>query len=624
LRVDLSTGDIRVEEHDDSFYRTYIGGRNLIAYYLLKEVPPGTDAFDPQNRFVFATGVLTGTPAGGTGRSAVGAKSPLTGGYGEAEAGGFFGAELKRAGYDAIVIQGSSPRPVYLWLSDKANPEIRPADHLWGLKVADAHARLKEETKENLVRTALIGPAGERLVRFASVMHDISHAAGRTGMGAVMGSKNLKGVAVRGRRNFDLADPDKIKAIGKWLSDNVDTYCGWAHQMGTPGSIVLQDRAGTLPTRNWTQTTFDGAPGISGEKMHDTILVGRGSCWACPVRCKQVVAAKTPYEIDPVYGGPEYETLAAFGSLCGVDDIVAVCKANEICNAYSLDTITTGSMIAMAMETYEKGILTRTDTGGIEAGFGNAEAMVLLTEMIAKREGLGRLLGEGPRRFIAALAEERKGSDKIRELKKMSLEVKGQPLPFHEPRKKHGMALGYAVSPAGADHCVSLFDETYAPEGWGMDEMRCLGILDPVPMQDMGPEKVRMCVYHGYWKSLINSLLVCLFMPYTYNQQAELVSAATGWNSTTFELAKAGERGIVMARLFNHKHGFTSADDDLPERLFDTPVGPRGGPYHTLSRDEFKRALSIYYGMMGWDKETGVPMPEKLVELGIEWAGEGQ
>jgi aldehyde:ferredoxin oxidoreductase len=365
LRANLTTQTFWIEEPSENFYRTYFGGRNFIAHYLLKELEPGTDPLAPQNKLIFATGVLTGAPTGGTGRNSVGAKSPLTGLYGEAEAGGFFGPELKKAGFDGVIIEGKAPKPVYLWLKD-GQVEFKDATHLWGKKVACADEEIKTELGDKLVRTALIGPGGENLIRFACILNDIVHAYGRTGMGAVMGSKNLKGIAVRGKQKAEYADSKKLRSIAKWLIDNVDSYCGWAKFAGTPGSLLAQNAAGGLPTRNYSSGYFEQAEEISGEKMHATILVGRDTCFACPVRCKQVVEVKEPYTVDKIYGGPEYETLAAFGSLCGVSDLKAVAKANELCNANSLDTISAGAAVAFAMDCFEHGIITLADTGGLD------------------------------------------------------------------------------------------------------------------------------------------------------------------------------------------------------------------------------------------------------------------
>jgi aldehyde:ferredoxin oxidoreductase len=608
LRVNLTNQTFEVEEPDEIFYRTYFGGRNFIAYYLLNELKPSIDPLEPDNKLIFATGVLTGAPTGGTGRNSVGAKSPLTGLYGEAEAGGFFGSELKKAGFDALIIEGKAVKPVYLWIKD-GQVEFKDATHLWGKKVACADKQIKAELNDKLIRTALIGPGGEKLVRFACILNDIVHAYGRTGMGAVMGSKNLKGVAVRGRGKVEYANRQKLAAIAKWLIDNVDSYCGWAKFAGTPGSLLGHNAAGGLPTRNYSSGYFEKAEEISGEKMHATILVGRDTCFACPVRCKQVVEVKEPYQVDRIYGGPEYETLAAFGSLCGVSDLKAIAKANELCNANSLDTISAGAAVAFAMDCFEHGIITTADTEGLDLKFGNARAMLELVQQITDRQGLGAILAEGVEKAAQTFG---KGAEKL------AVHVKGQPLPFHDGRLKQGTGLGYALSPTGADHNHNMLDDFYAPGGFGMGEMTALGILEPLATNCLDHRKVRMYAYHTMWKSLLNCFGLCMFMPYSYQQQAELVQAVTGWNTSTWELAKVGERSINLTRIFNLREGMTAKDDTLPPRLFEVPIGDKG---YVVEPEQLQLAIKTYYAMMGWDEE-GRPTLAKLQELGIEWAGD--
>ncbi len=341
LRVNLSQGEISVQQPGENFYRRYLGGRGFVSYYLLTELEPGGEPLSPENKLIFAAGVVTGAPVGGCGRNSVGAKSPLTGAYGDAEVGGYFGAELKRAGYDAIVFEGKSPRPVYLWIEGE-KAELRDAGHLWGKPTAEAQELIWQELGDREIRTAQIGPAGEKLVRYACVTNDITHAAGRTGMGAVMGSKNLKAVAVRGRKAVELANPEAVKALAKWLSDTVVSDNKAMYDHGTPYLVVPLNKRGGLPTRNFQQGAFEGADNLSGRLLTDTMLVARRSCWACPVHCKREVQLEGPYSVSPTYGGPEYETIASVGSNCGVDDLKAVAKANEICNANGLDTISAG------------------------------------------------------------------------------------------------------------------------------------------------------------------------------------------------------------------------------------------------------------------------------------------
>jgi aldehyde:ferredoxin oxidoreductase len=612
LRVNLSTGNLGIEEYPDSFYRHYFGGRNFIGHFLLNEVKPGTDPLGPDNKLVFAPGVLTGVNIGSLGRHSVGAKSPLNGGYGEAEAGGYWGAELKRAGFDGLVIEGKASQPVYLWIGDGV-AELKEASHLWGKDTGETEAQIREETGEKLARVATIGPAGERLVRYACVIHDVSRAAGRAGLGAVMGSKNLKAVAVRGRGKLGVADPGQVRELGNWARKHAVELAPGLHDMGTDEGLLGLDASSGLPTRNFRYGSFTGAERISGEALRDEILVKRDTCFACPVYCKRVVRVDDAgYEADPRYGGPEYETVASFGSNCGVDDLRAVARANQLCNMYSLDTISTGVAIAFAMECYESGILTKKDTDGLDLSFGNAEAMLTMIDRIAHRQGLGDLLAEGTRIAAQKVAH---GADKY------AMQVKGQELPMHEPRFKPGMGLGYAISPTGGDHLQTLHDSALQGPGPWLDLMIQLGLPGPLPTQDLSPAKVAMVVYDQYLQSFMNCGLMCLFYHnfgiYDLKRIVDICNAITGWSSTIFELFKVGERGINMARAFNIREGKTKADDRLPDRFF-TPFesGPLQGV--AIARSEFSEALKLYYGMMGWDS-NGIPTAAKLHELSLSW-----
>jgi len=608
LRVNLSHRTVSVEEPEDNFYRRYFGGRGFISYYLIKELKAGVDPLGPENKLVFASGVVTGVPVGGCGRNSVGGKSPLTGAYGDAEVGGYWGAELKQAGYDAIIVDGRAESPVYLWIKD-GEVEIRDASHLWGKTTAETQEIIRSDVGEPLARTAIIGQAGEKLVRYACILNDVTHAAGRTGMGAVMGSKNLKAIAVRGHNRLTLASPDAVATLAKWLRDVVGIVMGGFQAQGTAVGLRALNKEGGLPTRNFQQGVFEDADKISGRAMKESILVGRGSCYACPVRCKREVSVSEPYQVDSVYGGPEYETLASFGSSCGIDDLAAIAKANELCNAHGLDTISAGAVVAFAMECFERGILSERDTGGLKLNFGNASAMVQVVDMIARREGIGDILAEGVARAASRIG---KGAEEF------ALHVKGQEIPMHEPRYKQGLGLGYAISPKGADHTMSLHDSMYASEGPLLEETKALGILEPLALDDLSPAKVRMVVYHSCWQHLLDCLVMCNFMPFNYRQVEELVCGVTGWNSTVYELMKVGERCLAITRAFNIREGLGRKDDLLPQRFFTPlPSGPLQGV--GIDKDKFEQAKATFYSMLGWDKIDGVPGLGKLQELGIEW-----
>jgi len=622
-RVNLSSGKTKIEELSEQWYRQYMGGRNIGLYFLLKEVSPCTDPLSPDNKLIFATSMLTGSPIPGSSRYSVVSKSPLTGGYGEAEAGGWFGPELKKAGFDALIIEGRADKPVYLWIHD-GKIEIKDANFLWGKTTGDVQKIIREELGDERVRIAQIGPAGERMVRYACILNELHHVNGRCGMGAVMGSKNLRAVAVRGRKKVEVADPDKVKSLVRWFAQNYKNHLGSSilHDLGTAKNVIPLDGVGMLPTENFRKGSFDKASRISGEKIKEDIRVGMSGCYACPIRCKPHVSAEKPFRVNPEYGGPEYETIGAFGSICGVDDVVAVAKAHEICNKFGLDTISTGLSIAWVMECFEKKLFTEQKIG-FKVRFGDAGAMVRLTEMIAKREGIGDVLADG-----MIEAAKRIGNDAL----KYAMQVKGQGLPSHEPRGKWGVALGYAVSPSGADHLQAAHDVWFTRRAGeerskipiALEDLAPLGIVNPVPAEYLGPEKVRLFTYLQFIWSLYNVLDLCIFVGvpeyslFSLNNLVDMVEGVTGWESSLWELLKAGERGITMARCFNVREGFGREDDILPERLFE-PLETGALKGKSVDKEEFEKALSLYYEIMGWEKRNGIPRKAKLHELGIGW-----
>jgi aldehyde:ferredoxin oxidoreductase len=607
LRVNLTNSTFQVEEPKEDFYRRYLGGTGFITYFLLKELKPGTDPLGPDNKLIFATGPLTGVPVSGTGRNSVGAKSPLTGGLGNAEVGGFWCAEVKYAGFDAIIIEGKAKSPVYLWI-ENGKLEIKDAAHLWGKETKEVQDILKQ-THGSGTRVCQIGPAGERLARLACVVNDLNHAAGRCGMGAVMGSKNLRAVVVRGHQKFPYArEPEALAVIKRLIPElKANRTSTYFHTMGTAGIVMALQTASGLPTRNFQQGQFEGAEKISGEWMNKTILKTHRGCFACTVRCKPEVAIGDPYHVIPEYGGPEYETIGAFGSSCGIDSLPAIAKANQLCTANGLDTIGTGVTIAFAMECFERGLLTKKDTDGIELNFGNADAMLQMLENIINRKGLGNILAEGTARAAKKIGKDAEA---------YAIHVKGQELPMHEPRFKAGLGIGYAISHTGADHCHNIHDSAYTARTGAA--MQALGVLDPLPSGDLSAAKVRMLLYGSLWQHVLDSLVFCQFVPLSVDNIVELVRPVTGWNTNVFELMKTGERAVTMARVFNNREGMGKADDNLPKRLL-TPFtsGPLKGVAPTEA--QVRECIDTYYAMMGWDM-NGVPTPAKLEELGIGWA----
>ncbi len=615
LRVDLTNRKSEVETRDDDFFRTYLGGRGMVAYYLLKELPRGVEPFSPENMLIFAAGPLTGAAVSGQGRNGAGARSPLTDGFGNAEGGGYWGAELKRARLDGIVVSGRADKPVYLWIHDGV-AEFRDASHLWGKTTGEAEDIIRAELNDRAIRTALIGPAGEKRVRFAAIVNDRSHVVGRNGLGAVMGSKNLKGIAVRatpGKGKVELAHPEGVQALAKWMGSHPELVAG-LHDHGTARILRSLSNAGGLPSYNFRDGHFDANEKITGQTMSATILVKQETCYACAVRCKRVVRvdASDHGSVDPLYGGPEYETLAAFGSLEGIDDLIALAKANELAAAYGYDTISLGNVIAFAMECAGEGILSPKDLDGIELRFGNARAMLAMIDKITRREGLGDVLAEGVARAAQTIG---RGAEEF------AMQVHGQEIPMHEPRLKRGLGLGYVVSPTGADHNHNFHDTSYTKEGDLAQQLRELDpLVHALPADDLSADKVRMVVALSNWMHFWDSAVMCQFLPYSPQQMTDLMNAVTGWNADTQEYLRMGERAATLARLYNLREGWKSEQDRLPKRFFQAfTSGPLKGT--ALPQDQFAAATREYYHQMGWD-DNGVPTPARLTELGIAWAGE--
>ena len=600
--------EIRSEEPDEVWYRKHLGGMGSVAYHLLSTVEAQTDPLGPDNVLIMSTGVITGAPFSGSGRNAVGGKSPLTGGFGEADAGGFWNAELKHAGFDEIIFKGKASEPVWLWIND-GEAELRDGSSLWGLEVGECQDEMREATGEPQAKTALIGPAGERMVRIACVINDLSHVAGRSGMGAVMGSKNLKGVAVRGRNPPELADPDRVKELARSLVKRVETEARGLHEYGTGAAMDAYAKTGNLPTRNFRDGDWPHAREIDAIAIKEKHRVGMGTCYSCAVRCKKEVELEEPYRVERRYGGPEYETLGALGSDCGVSDLPAICKANELCQRYGIDTIGAGTTIAFAMECYEEGIIDDETTGGVKLNFGDAEAMLKTVELIGKREGIGDILAEGSRRASRVFGEESR---------RYLVEVKGQEAPMHEPRLKRGLGLGYAVSPTGADHCHNLHDTVMNARSY--DSLRPLGVYEEVPVYSLGPDKVMLFKSQMQMRVLANCLSVCQFPPWRFSEYRDLVQAVTGWDISMHELVQVAERALALARIFNLREGFTREDDWLPPRFFQ-PQTSGALSETSVDPDELRKAIDTYYEMMGWD-ENGAPTEGTLYRLSIGWASQ--
>jgi aldehyde:ferredoxin oxidoreductase len=614
LHVDLTSGETEVEEPNETFYRTYLGGSAMGAYYLFRDTPKEADPLGPENTLSLMLGPVTGAPISGQSRVSATAKSPLSGLAAESTGGGFWPAELKFAGFDGIVIRGKAEKPVYLWVHD-GEVALRDADHLCGKFTAEVEDLIREELDDEKIHVLQCGPAAEKGVLFGALINYANRANGRSGMGTVMAAKNLKAVAVRGTQRPDIADRDALMELAKWGAQNVsDSGVTGLHEFGTAGITLGQSASGGLPTRNWSSGYFEGAEDITGETMAETIRVAQDTCYACAVRCKQVVEVTDgPYEVDPRYGGPEYESLATLGSYCGVSDLAAIARANQLCNMYGMDTISCGAAIAWAMDCFEHGLLTEDDTGGIDLRFGNAEAMVRMVEMIGEREGLGEVLGKGSARAARELGV---GENLV-------VAVKNHELPAHMPQVKRSMAVIYGVHPGGADHTVFEHDPGYLENP---DRVGQLGLHDPQPADVLNAEKVRYALYTYQMVSAVDSLSLCWFVHggswqlYGPNQVVDVVNATTGWDLSLFELMKVGERRINLLRAFNAREGADAEDDALPPKLMQ-PLEGGSTDGVAVGADEAAEGMRLFYRMAGWDA-NGRPTDAKLAELELGWAAE--
>ena len=623
LRIDLGSRKISIDEKDEKFYREFLGGSNIVAHYLLTELPRGIDAFDKENIIVIATSPFTGTSFPGSGRFSIGCKSPLTDGIANSEGGGYFGPQLKFAGYDGIVITGKSESPCYIWINDD-KVEIRDGRSVWGKTTLEAENLIRSEVAEPRCKVLQIGIAGENLVRFAAVTNELAHWCGRGGVGAVMGSKNLRAIAVKGTGKVETHDPDKMKEFVKWFNaaHKQNESMVFKSKYGTLGGFDGMDAMGLLPTSNFRKGSFEHAEVVGGIHLAETILTKTDTCYACPVACKRVVDYKDDdMIIDGLYGGPEYDSMGSLASNCEIGSQKHACKANELCNMYGLDTISMGVTTAFAMECFEKGLLTKKDTDGLDLSFGNGESFLKVIEMTAHREGIGNVLAEGSWRAARTIGN---GAEKF------SMTAKKQEFPAHDPRGKWGVGLGYAISPTGADHLIAAHDPWFELEpdteheytSMDITPMYYFGIREPIPAMSLDAKKLRLFVHLQYLWSLYNVIDVCIFegVPeyrmISIEQLVDAINSITGWDMSVWEAVKIGEKAIQLSRLFNLRSGLSAKDDTLPERMFE-PLLNGAHEGDSINKADFDKAVSTYYEMMGWDKE-GWPTYGKFAELGLE------
>ncbi len=599
LRVDLTTRRITDETIPETTLRAYIGGSGLGARILFDETSATTDALAPENRLLFLTGPLTGVTIPTSGRHAVVAKSPL-GQWGEADCGGTFGNELKRAGIDGIILEGQAEEPTYLLIEDGA-VSLQDARGEWGRDTFETQALLRARHGSKLVVTC-IGPAGEKLAPIAGIMSDGENGrpAARGGLGAVMGSKRLKAIAVTGTKRPPVVHDDKLRPLVKQMTLRIKETTASLRDYGTAGGVLTSEAIGDLAIQNWKRGAWrEGAEKLSGQTMAETILTGRYFCKACTIGCGREIEIKEGPYAGVKGAGPEYETLAGLGSMCLVDDLKAVAKANELCNRYGIDTISTGTIIAFAMEAFERGLLRPGDTDGLDLSWGNAETVLALVEKIGRREGIGDLLANG----VRFLARHFGG-----EAYKFAVEVKGLELAYHDPRALSSLAAAYATYSRGACHrSYSHYLERNALPELGFEKP-----LDRHATERKGEAAAVMQDYGG----LYNSLKLCQFIMRGVKVQevVDCLNYVTGWDLDLAEFMRSGERASNLKRLYNLRLGMTRKDDTLPYRILHEPL-PDGGAANYLP--ELEKMLDEYYDYRGWTRD-GIPTREKLEALDLQ------
>lgn len=611
--VDLGSGQIRYEEPDSTFYRRYGGGGAFGAYFILRDMPRGVDALSPENVFVITSSIVAGVDAPGLSKHSILAKSPLTGAMGESQSVSPFGVALSASGLDAIVVSGRSSAPVLI-LADQGNVKIQSAEKLWGLDVADAHDQIISQFGKQ-AHTALIGAAGENLVRYASVVNDCKFMSCRTGLGAVMGSKNLKGVVCISEQTPNIANKDLADVAIKDFWDNRLTNTLNISQESAGVGSWIADTPGSdawpLCSRNFQRSIFPGVAKITGSKLEEEYRVKGIPTPPNIEYAREYVVTKGKFETDARYGGCEVNSVASLGPMTWCDDLEAILKMIELTYRYGLDPESLGVTISWLMEAKERGLI---DT---DIKFGESELLVNLITDIAFRRGIGELLAEGSSRAAATIGKEAQS---------LSMTCKGKEIPPHEPRNKPGLALAYAAGPIGPDYCVIEHDWDYSPVGFPyiIDNSRAYGMLERNEEKDLGPRKVRQVVMlHRWWSGSLESLLFDLFaiaparyMPPTMVET--LIRGITGWDFTILELMMIGERRIVMMQEFNRREGLTKSDDTLPDRFFDEPICEGKYEGAVLNREEFSKALDLYYAMSGFDS-NGWPTEAKLAELEMNW-----
>jgi len=588
LRVNLSLAKTIKEQLPPDLIAEYVGGKGIGTKFLFDEVEAGTDPLGSENKLFFCTGPATGTLVPHKGYF-VSFKSPQTNIYGSASSGGSFGDELKQAGYDVLIIEGRAEKPVYLWIDDD-RIEIKDASHLWGKDTFETNVLIKEELGSGEIKVARIGPAGERLVKIASIVNDYSRTAARCGVGAVMGSKNLKAIAVQGTGSVEVAKIDEMLEFLKEYYKTIREKTPFFQEWGTLGMFNLTNIMGVNPTRYWRKGTFEEYEKINGQAIKKEIEVKNKACYSCVIGCSKLCAVKEGEYAGVIVEGPEHETVYSLGALCENSNLASIVKANELCDRLGIDTMSVGNIIAFSMECYERGIITIKDAEGMELVWGNHQAIVEMVKKIAMRSGLGDILSEGVRGAAEKLG---KGAEKF------AVHVKGLEPAGYDPRGLTGMALAFAIADRGACHMAAT-----------MYHFDINGILDRLSYDGKAEFLQNLSERHV----VSDALALCRFSRdvFPWEILVKYFELLMGIETNEVELKRIGERIITLARAFNVREGISRKDDILPERFFkeSLPDGP------ALKKDKFNKMLDEYYDLMGWDR-NGIPTEQRLAEIGL-------
>jgi len=612
LHVDLTAAEIKYEHPEEKFYRQYLGGSCMGAYYVMKGMDRGVDALSPESVIAFTTGPAAGAIISGASRHCVTAKSPVTGGIVSSEGGGYWAPELKYAGFDAVIITGKAAEPTYLWIHD-GECELRNASSAWGKTTLEAQEIVRAELGDQLVRFVQIGTAGESLCKFANIVNECRHFNGRGGLGAVLGSKNIRGIAVRGKQKIDFFDEEGLKAFGKELAEKCKTDPGLQgfRRNGTVGLVDYHISLSGLPSKNWTSGLIDGQDELTIDAWPD--LISPGTCFGCSIVCKRHVDGKKTTRVNHKFGGPEYETVGMCGPNTGITDKLVICQINETASKYGFDTISFGATISFLMECYEKGLINTEYTDGYELCFGNEQAVLEIAELTGKGLGFGKTVAKGS----AELAKEIGGDSA-----KLLLTVKNKEMPAHMPQTKTSVGLMYALTPIGADHVSGDMDGSIAVEplshrfaGLGCDRAE-----DPF---ELNYEKTKF-----FWRtqkaySLLDSACVCALafgfgFGYDLDELVKCINMATGWKTNLNELLETGNRRNLMMRAFNVREGMTKDDDLLPEKMF-TPLKGGMTDGFAFDRETFLAARDFYYDLMGFEGDAGTPSKASLLASNLDW-----